>query len=516
MVENLAVGIDLGTTYSCISVYQNGEPVVVLNRCGNKTTPSIVAFKGGEILVGEAAKNQAHRNVKNTIYGVKRLIGRSINDPLIQDDLKRFPFDKTIHLGKVGIKAEVNGEERICSCEEISSHVLKELKNCAEEYLQCEVKEAVISIPAYFNNAQRKATREAAHLASLKVLRLINEPTAGAMTYATQLKSESMRNILVFDLGGGTFDVSVLKVCGSSDFEVRATGGDAHLGGEDFDSHLVEFCLQNFSGGSKEAEYSKKALSNLRMECEKTKKMLSTSFSQTIEVASFHGDEDLSVEVHRFDFERVNQALFDRTIEVMKDVLESNRIERSEIDEVLLVGGSCRIPKVKEMVEAFFGKKPHTSNSTHVCLDTAVACGAAICAADRPNNAGQTGISLKEVAPRSIGIRTKGNRMYFFLKANKTYIPFQESQIFSTIEDSQDRVGIDVREGESKDAYENDFLGYFELRDITKAPAGNASIEVKFIVDENRILKVTAEEIGANQKKALLIEESCLTEESGA
>ena len=511
MSAKLAVGIDLGTSFSCISVYQNGEPVVILNKCGINVTPSIVAFRSHDILVGEPARNQAHRNVKNTIYDVKRLIGRSINDPLIQDDLKRLPFQTTNLSGKVGIKTQIYRDDRIFSCEEISSHVLVELKKSAETHFQCHVKEAVISVPAYFNNAQREATLKAARLADMKVIRLIDEPTAAAMTYGTRLKSAILRNILVFDLGGGTFDVSVLKVRGSSDFEVYTIGGDTHLGGEDFTTRLVEFCLQKFNGGSKEAKYSDRALWNLRVECEKAKRLLSTSFRQTVEVPSFYCDEDLIVEVQRVDFEKANEALFDKTIEVMKGVLEDKCIEKSEIDEVVLVGGSCRIPKVREMVEGFFGKKPHTSNSTNVCLDTAVACGAAICAADKQGKLGEAGICLKEVTPRSIGIRTIFDPMYVFLRANKDCIPFEHSHTFCTVYDFQKSAIIDVREGEQHIAFKNDSLGAFHLEGITEAAAGETKIEVTFIVDENRILKVTAAEKGTNLRKELLIEKSCLT-----
>ena len=475
-----------------------------------KNAKANVAPRAVDILVGEAARNQAHRNVKNTIYGVKRLIGRSINDPLIQDDLKRFPFETTNLHGKVGIKAEVNGEKRICSCEEISFHVLKELKTCAEDYLQCFVKEAVISVPAYFNNAQREATLEAARLANLEVLCLIDEPTAGALTYGMQLEKSSFRNVLVFDLEEDTFDVSVLKVYGSSDFEVRAIGGDTHLGGEDFNTHLVEFCLKEFNDESKGAEYSDRALYKLRDECEKTKRMLSTSFRQTVEVPSFHRNEDLSVEVHRLDFQRVNQALFDKIIEVMKDVLEGKNIEKSEIDDIVLVGGSCRIPKIQELVENFFGKKPHVLSTPSMSLDTAVACGAAIFAAHKLGTLRETGICLKEVSPRSIGVGMLFDRMHFFLKRNDI-IPCERFHVFGTVRDFQDTVEIEVFEGESPNPFQNDLLGYFELDGITQAPAGKTKIEVTFIVDKNRILKVIAREKGTGLEEELLISKSCLT-----
>ena len=510
MVENPAVGIDLGTTFSCIAVYQNGEPVVIQNKLGNNITPSVVAFKDNETHGGEGARNKPQKNVKNTIYQVKRLIGRSFDDPVIQDDLERFHFETTNLDGKVGIKVEVNGESRIFGCEYISSCILREMKEMAQAYLQCPVKEAVISVPAYFTNAQREATIEAARLADLKVLRLIHEPTAGAMTYGTQLKNSSFLTVLVFDLGGGTFDVSVLKVYGSSDFEVRAVGGDAHLGGEDFDTRLMEFCLQKFTGGLEEEKYCDRAMWELRVECERTKRMLSTSFRQTVEVPSFHRNEDLIVEVHREDFERVNQELFDKTIEIMEDVLEDNNIEKSEIDEVVLIGGSCRIPKIQKMVENFFGKKPLMSSGRNMSLDTAVACGAAIFAAHKLNVFGVTPISVQEVTPRSIGVSTLYDRMHFFLRRNDR-IPFEHVHVFTTVRHFQDVVEIEVFEGESDNASDNDLLAHFNLYDITEALAGVIEIEIQFVVDEDGILKVTAAEKGTNEKKEILIEKSCLT-----
>lgn len=496
------IGIDLGTTYSCVGVFKNGRVEIIPNELGSRITPSVVAFTNDEKLIGESAKNQASMNPTNTVYDVKRLIGRRFSDPDLQNDMKFLPYKIVSKGGKPNIQATVNGKTESYIPEQISALVLQKMRAIAENYLGMEVNTAVVTVPAYFNDAQRQATKDAGQISGLNVARIINEPTAAAIAYGLDKKSKD-NNVLVYDLGGGTFDVSILTI-DQGHFEVIATSGDTHLGGADFDQRVMDFMMKSFRRKTgKDASKDKRAQQKLKREVEKAKRALSATHEVTIDIENFFDGVDLNEQLTRSKFESLNKDLFQKTLKPVQIAMDDAGLKRNQIDEIVMVGGSTRIPKIQELITDYFeGKQP----SKNINPDEAVAFGAAvqgavICGDESINN---KNFVIIDMTPLTLGIEVVGGVMSKVVPRGTT-IPTKKSETFTTESDNQTALDVVIYEGERPMVKDNHLLGKFTLKGIKKAPRGEPVITVTFNIDENSIITVQAEEDGTDNRGEITI-----------
>jgi L1 cell adhesion molecule like protein len=499
---DVVIGIDLGTTYSCVGVYENNNVTIIQNEVGNRTTPSQVAFTSKDRLIGNAAKNQSIMNPTNTIFDAKRMIGRKFNDETLQNDINYFPFKVINDNNNPKIEVDYHGEKKIFSPEEISSMILTQLKKNAEDYLGRKVTKAIITVPAYFNDSQRQATKDAGKIAGLEVLRIINEPTAAAIAYGLDRVGLNNKetHIMVYDFGGGTLDVSLL-VIENNIFEVKATAGDTHLGGEDIDNILVDFLKNDFKKKTNiDISKNPKALGKLKNACENAKRHLSLATNTNIDIDSLAEGIDYNYSLTRAKFEQLCINIFKKALDPVKKVLNDSGISKEIINDIVLVGGSTRIPKIQNLLKDFFGKELSKSLNP----DEAVAYGAAIHASSI-YGLKKDGPLLVDVAPLSLGIETAGGITEILIKRN-TPIPTRKEQIFSTFENNQPAATVKVFEGERQFTKDNRLLGKFVLTGIPPAPKGVPKIKIIYEIDVNGILLVTAMVDGKDKIQKLKID----------